>query len=57
MLGLDGLVFKAHGRSDARAMLNALRVARQAVDTNLLEALRSAIQERLEQIKSIGETE
>lgn len=47
LLGVNGLVFVGHGRSDARAILNAIRLARQAVDTNLLDALRSAIQERL----------
>jgi glycerol-3-phosphate acyltransferase PlsX len=47
LLGIDGLVFVGHGRSDARALVNAIRVARQAVEANLLSALRHAIQERL----------
>lgn len=47
LLGVNGLVFVGHGRSDAHALLNAIRVARQAVESNLLDALRSAIQERL----------
>ncbi len=47
LLGVDGLVFVGHGRSDARALVNAMRVARQAVQANLLDALRLAIQERL----------
>jgi glycerol-3-phosphate acyltransferase PlsX len=47
LLGIDGLVFIGHGRSDARALVNAIRVARQAVQTDLLSALRGAIQERL----------
>jgi len=47
LLGVDGLVFIGHGRSDARALLNALRAARQAVESNLLDALRQAIQPRL----------
>lgn len=47
LLGVDGLVFIGHGRSDARALLNAIRAARQAVESGLLEALRQAIQERL----------
>jgi glycerol-3-phosphate acyltransferase PlsX len=46
LLGIDGLVFVGHGRSDVHALLNAIRVARQAVDNNLLEALRNAIQLR-----------
>lgn len=47
LLGVDGLVFIGHGRSDARALLNALRAARQAVESRLLDALRQAIQQRL----------
>jgi glycerol-3-phosphate acyltransferase PlsX len=47
LLGVDGLVFIGHGRSDARALVNAIRVARQAAESHLLEAIRSAIQERL----------
>lgn len=49
LLGINGLVFVGHGRSDSRAMFNAIRVARQAVESDLLSALRSAIQERLVQ--------
>jgi glycerol-3-phosphate acyltransferase PlsX len=43
LLGLDGLVFVGHGRSDARAMFNAVIQARQAVDSNLLADLRESI--------------
>jgi glycerol-3-phosphate acyltransferase PlsX len=51
LLGIDGLVFVGHGRSDARALLNAIRIARQAVEADLLAALRAAIQERLSQVQ------
>ena len=47
LLGVDGLVFVGHGRSDAQAMISAIRVAHQAIQANLLEALRQNIQERL----------
>lgn len=47
LLGVDGLVFVGHGRSDARALVNAIRVARQAVESQVLPALRDAIQSRL----------
>jgi glycerol-3-phosphate acyltransferase PlsX len=47
LLGIDGLVFVGHGRSDARAMLSAIRVARQAVEVGLLSALKAGIQNRL----------
>jgi glycerol-3-phosphate acyltransferase PlsX len=43
LLGIDGLVFVGHGRSDARAMVGALRSAKQAVDNQLLDKLRKAI--------------
>jgi glycerol-3-phosphate acyltransferase PlsX len=47
LLGINGLVFIGHGRSDTRALLNAIRVARQAVHADLLTALITAIEERL----------
>ncbi len=48
LLGINGLVFVGHGRSDARALINGIRVARQAVQAELLPALREGIQSRLE---------
>lgn len=50
LLGIDGLVFIGHGRSDARALVSAIRSARQAVEVNLVQAIQGAIQERLAQI-------
>lgn len=47
LLGIDGLVFIGHGRSDARAMFSAIRTARQAVGSRLMEALASAIREQI----------
>jgi glycerol-3-phosphate acyltransferase PlsX len=55
LLGIDGLVFVGHGRSDTHALVNAFRVARQAVEAQLLDALRSAIQERLADVRISGE--
>jgi len=46
LLGIDGLVFVAHGRSDSRAMFSAIRAARQAVEANLLEAVKMGIQQQ-----------
>jgi glycerol-3-phosphate acyltransferase PlsX len=48
LLGVDGLVFVGHGRSDARALVNAIRVTREAVDAGLLESLRAAIRDHTE---------
>jgi glycerol-3-phosphate acyltransferase PlsX len=47
LLGLNGLVFVGHGRSDARALVSAIRVARQAVEADLLNALQNGIKVRL----------
>jgi phosphate acyltransferase len=48
LLGLDGLVFIGHGRSNAAAIVNAIRVARESVQSNLLEEMRNSIQETLQ---------
>jgi glycerol-3-phosphate acyltransferase PlsX len=47
LLGVDGLVFKGHGRSKAPAIYNAIRVAREAVQANLLEELRKNIEDQV----------
>ena len=47
LLGVDGLVYIGHGRSDSRALFNAIRVARLGVAANFLGELRTAIQRRL----------
>lgn len=51
LLGVDGLVFIGHGRSDAHAMFNAVRVARQAVQADLLASVKNAIQEQVAAIE------
>lgn len=47
LLGVNGLVFVAHGRSDAFAIQNAVRVAKSAVDAKVVESIKSAIEESL----------
>lgn len=49
LLGLDGLVFIGHGRSNAHAIVNALRATRKAVSGGLLGALREGIKGSLEE--------
>jgi glycerol-3-phosphate acyltransferase PlsX len=46
LLGIDGLVFVGHGRSDEIAMMNAIKVAKESVEMNLLTALSKAIQNK-----------
>jgi len=47
LLGVNGLTFIGHGRSDARAVQVAIRVAKEAVEANVLDAMKSAIEESL----------
>jgi len=43
LLGFDHLFIKAHGRSKARALSNAIRVAEKAVASNLCENITSSL--------------
>jgi glycerol-3-phosphate acyltransferase PlsX len=43
LLGIDGVAVVAHGRSDARAVKNAIRVAREAVEAELVSKIRGAV--------------
>jgi glycerol-3-phosphate acyltransferase PlsX len=47
LLGVNGLVFIGHGRSDARAIASAVRQARDAAEADVLGAMRSAIEGNL----------
>jgi glycerol-3-phosphate acyltransferase PlsX len=47
LLGVNGLVFIGHGRSDANAIKNAIRVAKEAAEANVLESIKAAIEESL----------
>lgn len=43
LLGINGLVFVGHGRSDEFAIQSAVRVAKEAVESELLEAIKEKI--------------
>jgi len=47
LLGVNGLVFIGHGRSDARALVSAVKLARKTVDANLMESMTKEIQTRI----------
>lgn len=47
LLGVNGLVFIGHGRSDALAIKSAVRVAKNAAEANVLDAIKSAIEDNL----------
>jgi len=44
LLGVDGVVVIGHGRSDAYAVRNAIRVARQAVLTDMVNAIKQGLE-------------
>lgn len=54
LLGIDGYVFIGHGRSDARALSNGLALAQKAVDSKMLETIRSEIQRRFNTSPNLG---
>ncbi|MFN8534669.1 MAG: phosphate acyltransferase PlsX [Dehalococcoidia bacterium] len=43
LLGVRGLAIVAHGRSDARAIAAAIRVAKQAIDQRLVDAIEAGV--------------
>jgi glycerol-3-phosphate acyltransferase PlsX len=47
LLGVNGLVFIGHGRSNAKALVSAIRVARQAVKGDVLSATHTALKDKL----------
>lgn len=44
LLGVNGVVIVGHGRSNAKAVKNAVRVAASAVEGGVLEAIRTGVQ-------------
>ncbi len=47
LLGVNGLAFIGHGRSDARALISAVKLARHTIDAHLLEELQLQVQQKL----------
>lgn len=48
LLGVNGLVFIGHGRSNAHALVSAIKVARASAEADLLGAIKAAIEESLQ---------
>jgi len=46
LLGVDGIVIVAHGRSNAKAIKNAVRLAKQMVEGEILAAVKEGVKER-----------
>lgn len=47
LLGVNGLVFIGHGRSDSRALLSAVKLARRTVKAEMLDAMKVEIQSKI----------
>jgi glycerol-3-phosphate acyltransferase PlsX len=47
LLGINGLVFIGHGRSNERALVSAIKLARTTVEANLLDSIKKAIEESI----------
>lgn len=56
LLGVNGVVIIGHGRSDALAIENAVRVAVGAVEGNLVETIRHDIEDALVRLASASPT-
>jgi glycerol-3-phosphate acyltransferase PlsX len=52
LLGVNGICIKAHGNSSPRAMRNAIRVARAAVDQQINKRIVEAIRPAHEDVSS-----
>ena len=46
MLGVNGVVVVAHGRSDPYAIRNAIRVAKNAATNNIVQAIETGLIQR-----------
>jgi glycerol-3-phosphate acyltransferase PlsX len=54
LLGVNGVVVIAHGRSDALAIKNALRLASMAAKSDLLDTMRASFREAKEESPAAG---
>jgi glycerol-3-phosphate acyltransferase PlsX len=52
LLGVNGLVFIGHGRSDEIAIKNAIRIAKNAAESGVLEAMKTNMQTYLNSAKA-----
>ena len=49
LLGIDGLSFVGHGRSNSTALINGMKLAKTAADMDLIALIRDAVQAQLSQ--------
>jgi glycerol-3-phosphate acyltransferase PlsX len=50
LLGVKGVVFIGHGRSNAHALVSAIKATRSAVEANVLDSIQTAIQESIQKV-------
>lgn len=55
LLGVNGLVFIGHGRSDAKALVSAVKLARDTIDKKLMDSIKSEVQSKLSTTSSSSE--
>ncbi len=55
LLGVDGLVIKAHGSSDRDAIVSAVRQAKKAIETDLLGKIKNALEAGDENVGTEGD--
>ena len=51
LLGISKMVIKAHGNSDARAIKNAIRQAKECIENGVIEAIADNLSQLKEQAK------
>jgi phosphate acyltransferase len=51
LLGVNGLTFIGHGRSDSKALVSAVKLARRTIENHLLDELNSQVQMKLKTIQ------
>jgi len=47
LLGVNGLVFIGHGRSDARALVSAVNLARRTLEANLMDRMQKEVNQKV----------
>jgi glycerol-3-phosphate acyltransferase PlsX len=47
LLGVNGLAFIGHGRSDSKALVSAVKLARRTIENHLMDELKSQVQSKL----------
>lgn len=53
LLGINGLVFIGHGRSNEVAIKNAIRLAKNAVEAGVLQSIQSAIEQTIKEKQAL----